>query len=681
MRQIVCFLLLAGILHSIDLQPYLYPHENSGMLNFTAFEVQNGTAKIVKISGQEAFLLLNDNIIYEKDQIKAILSEYYYKAFYPSKSDFEKLQSYFLSFNASRNSKTKFGPAEQTCLQYTFLLSHPCDSMPSCLKTASLLCALSGAQGCEADMLAVHILAYSKSLEKIRSGEKNFISAFNSVTPQTLSSYVPLMQDALASMKSGADEILKNKLRFPESSSCADCFGLCPEPKFDFSSLSSAQSMLSQMKEKAAMLATLDAVAEKIALSTKERQEFKKGEELAKIYAPKIEAAQASFGGLAASAIEAKKLVADSDFVSAANAFLEAEEALSKKLATRNFSDFDSALSSYYSSAKKLSSMINNSTLPYFEALAAQDEAGDLVIKAQWRVNKLSKSSVDAYNALAKKKNQLDASFSPPLSSSQYFSLASSYKNLSAEAKRYIEASKSFQDSIFGSGSKIGQAMVDGTLKTISGSIPISFKTRQSMARYVPMVIIAAIDLAILLLGIAFFVYVFYHFHKFFTSKLAISGWVVAFIGFIAVLVAGSVGIYSIIVNSDRAISFDNFEKALLSSDKAAILVDEATAPSGAIDAMRGCASQIRMQLEKMNKTAVSYFAGKSSCTIQEGNKSSTVSSCIESIPDLPVIELQYSPQVETPTFTTIVAKSAIFKGNQEYYSKKPLCDPANVLG
>ncbi|MEM4555073.1 MAG: hypothetical protein QXT25_04465 [Candidatus Anstonellaceae archaeon] len=676
------FVLAFAALLAADISTYLYPYENASSISYITFNSSFGTAKIATVAGQEILLLLNEDVVSDKEKIKSIISEYYTKTFYPSNSELERLYGLFSSFNSSRNSKDKlFGrPAEQTCIKEGIMLAHyPCSTQSECMMTATMLCTRMG-ELCDPRILAEPILNYSKAIQKLNQGEKEFLSAYSSFSPANFSSSVQAMQNALALMKSGADEVSKSILRFPENlSSCRDCLGLCPEPRFDFISFSEAQKMLEQMKKNAASFAKLESTAEKLASSTERRLAYKKGEEEVKIFEPKFRQAKSRFEGIAAWAVETKKLVADSDFVSAANEFLGIEEKLSQKIQLRNFTDFEKLLSSYSLAGNKLVSLVNNSTTAYQKARDAQDNASDLVILAQWRTNRLSSQSVQEYNILAQKKNQLDAKFTPPMTSQQYEALAAEYQKLSEDAKRYIDKSYSFQDSIFGAGSQMGHAMVEGTMDAISGIVPISFKTRQSIAKYAPLAIIVMIDFALLLLGIAMFVYAFYHFHRFFVSKVAISGWVLIFIGFLVVLVLGSVGLYSIIVNSDRAVSFEDFKRVLAGSKEVAIVTNEQGVPAEAVEAMRKCALQIQAELEAQNKTARKYFVS-STCTVSEGNKTRQEKDCLEHLPDIPIFDLHYSAENQPPSFTVVVAKSAIFKGNKEYYSKLP-CDPANVLG
>jgi len=256
----------------------------------------------------------------------------------------------------------------------------------------------------------------------------------------------------------------------------------------------------------------------------------------------------------------------------------------------------------------------------------------------------------------------------------------------------------SIQDSVFGVGNAIGRASVDGTVALASSMGPISFKTRQSMAKYVPPVVLAVIDLSILSVGLLAFVAVFYYFHRFFKSKLAISGWALLMLGFVFVLLIGSVGFYSIVLSTEKFATFTDFHGSLLASDRAAVIVEESGATSTGVTAMHGCADQITAQLSAMGKQTYKYYISGTKCTaitpkaVAAGSnntsatatayetKEKTAAECLDNIPDMPIFDLQHDSETKPPVFTTVVTKQAIFKGPDSYYGKKPMCDAANVI-
>ena len=675
-----------------SMAPYLYPGENASGVAITSFASANGTAKIVKVNGVETLLLLNDQIVEVKAQIGPLLTKYYTDTYYLSASDLSDLKKYETAFNASRNYKTKYGPVEKTCYTGgTFLSYKPCNDLATCMQTASLVCTITGSDGCMVDVLGTHILAYKKSIDKLNAADAKFQQAYSSFSTATAATSLNSIDEAFVSMKAAADEIMQSKLRFPETTTCRDCLGVCPEGHFDYASLTAGRAKVAALKAKVAPLVLLDTTISKLVISTAERVNFLAGEEKAAILAPKYAAAKAKYGGLKAQAVEARALVSDTNFVSVADNFLAKGDELEMDISKRDFSGFDSALSSYETSGRTLAGMLNNSTSAYRKAVEAEDNAGDSILRAQWRVNRLSKTSVDSYNALADKKNKLDAQLAPPMTSAQYTALAGKFDSLSADAQTYVAASESAQESVFDFGNAFSRATVDGAMTVASSITPVSFKTRQSFAKFVPPLVVAAVDLSILAIAVIVFAAVFYQFRHFFRSKLMISGWVLTLLGFTFLLLVGSVGFYSIVMSTEKFTSFTEFMGTIQSSSKVAVIVEESGASNEAIASMHACAEQVEAQIRALNKTTVKYYINSNKCTRyapkNSGNSTYDVTTglsasvCLDSIPDVPVFDLQYSKDNVAPAFTTVVTKQAIVKGNEAYYGKKPMCDIANVLG
>lgn len=688
--------LLSSSFAEFSMDPYLYSGESASSVSVVSFAAQGGTAKLYKVGGTETFLVLGDQIVSDKAQIGPLLTKHYMDTYYPSASEIAGLKAAADSFNASRNYKTKYGPVEQTCYSSgTFLSYKPCNDMATCMQTASLVCYVTGSDGCMVDVLASHILAYKKSIDKLNSAYSKFDLAYGLFSSATAASSLNSMDEAFIAMKSAADEIMQSKLRFPEATTCRDCLGICPEGHFDYASLTTGRNQVAALKAKVAPLVFLDTVVDKLAISTNERINFRAGEEKAVLLSPKYDAAKAKYGGLKAQAVEARALVSDTSFVSVADNFLAKGDELDMRISKRDFAGFDAALSSYESSGRSLAGMLNNSTAAYRLAINMQDDAGDDVLKAQWRVNRLSQVSVDSYNALAEKKNRLDANLTPPMASAQYISLSGKYASLSSDAQAYVAASASAQESVFGLGNAFSRTTVDGAMAVASSITPVSFKTRQSFAKFVPPLVMAAVDLSILAVAVIVFAAVFYHFRHFFRSKLMISGWVLTLLGFTFLLIVGSVGFYSIVMSTEKFTSFTEFMGTVSTSGSVAVIVEEGGAPSDAIASMRACADQVEQQAKLLGKPTIKYYINGNTCTrMLPGNLTNSTanttystttglsaSACLDSIPDVPVFDLQYAKENASPTFTTVVTKQAIMKGNEAYYSKKPMCDIANVLG
>ncbi len=693
-----CFALLFAVSFAAQFspEPYLYKGEDKSSITYVSFSSSNnGTAKIVKINGEEAFLLLNEQPLTGKAEITSLLQEYYNANYYPSQSDMAALRDYALAFNKSRNYISRYGPVEQVCLsgQGTGLDMRPCNDLASCMNTASLICSLYGAEGgCLVDVLGAYTLDYKKGIDKLNDAQAKFFTSYNTISPSTVTVSLAGMSDSFDAMTAAANGLMKSKLIFPETTYCADCLGRCPEPHFDYGSLKSGKEKAAELAEKVKPYAAFDAVVGRIYLSTQSRMTYKDNEEKALIFAPRYNAARDKFSALKAQAVEGKSLVADSQFVVAADSFLNKGDELEIKFEKREFEGFDAYLAGYEASGRALAAMINNSTSSYKTAFEASDDAGDSVLQAQWRVNRLSHDSVSAYNTLADRKNKLDAQFKPPMTSTQYVALAENYRKLATDSGAYSASQASLSDSVFGVGNTLSRASVDGTLVLAANFMPISFKTRQSFAKYVPPLFMAAIDLSILAVGLLAFVAVFYYFHGFFKNKLLVSGWVLTLLGFVFILLIGSVGFYSIVLSAEKYSSFSDFYAEVQSFDSVAIISEDSGISNAGVSAMHSCADQVASQLAAMGKKTYKYYISGTSCTQyipKNGTSNATAyetktlgaSACLDSVPNIPIVDLQYANENAVPTFTTVVTKQAIFRGNEDYYSKKPICDAANVLG
>jgi hypothetical protein len=714
--------LSCAVFAEFSMAPYLYPDEDASFVEAISFASPNGSATLYKVKGEESLILLDGKIVSDKAQISAILSKYYQDNHYLSSSELIELKGYADAFNDSRNAMVSIGtaryPAEKTCYgQGTFLSVKPCNDLATCTQTASLICTISGADGCMVDILAIHILDYKKGIDKLNEAYAKFSSAYTSFSPATAATSLGAIDEAFASMKTAADEVSQSKLRVPEKIPCNSectpshpekcCLGVCPEAHFNYASLASGRAKVATLKEKVAPLVLLDSTVDKVAIATSERIAFRAGEEKAVILAPKLDAAKAKYGGLKASAVEARALVSDANFASVADSFLSKSDELEMKLSTRSFDGFDSALSAYESSGRSLAAMLNNSTAAYRQAIAAQDNAQDSILMAQWRVNRLSKASVESYNSLAESLNKLNSQLAPPMSSDKYIALAGKFESLSSDAKAYVAASEGAQEAVFGIGNTFSRATVDGAMALASSITPVSFKTRQGFAKFVPPIMVAAVDLSILAAAVIIFGVVFFKFKPFFRSKLLVSGWILTLLAFTFILLIGSVGFYSIVMSTERFTSFSEFMGTIQPSGSVAIIIEEAGATASAIEGMRSCADSIEAQAKLLNKTAVKYYISNGKCTsftpkkadnrtnatnsTNSTNSTSVLaydvksgissSECLDGIPDVPIFDLQYAPENSAPSFTTVVTKQAIIKGNEEYYAKKPMCDIANVLG
>ena len=538
-------------------------------------------------------------------------------------------------------------------------------------------------------MLATDILGYVQDLAALDSAVASFQSAYSSMSPATANTSLQQMDSALSAMQAAAQNESGSNLMMGNPNTCPDCLGVCPNTNFNYSAITAAQGEISDLDTKIASFSLLSTTVSAIEYSTQQRMAYQQGEAQSAIYAPQYQAAEAKYGYLKGQAVQTLLIVADPNYVSSASAFLNKSDAIEAEISTRNFTDFESLLSGYENAGTALSALNVNATVAYNGTLAAQDKADDAILEAQWQVNGLSKDSVNSYNSLVAAKANLDGLFDPPMTTAQYLALSAKYQNLTSSADAFIASSSSYEGTVFDASNAFSRTAVDGVMVIIKGLMPTSFETRQLVGEFVPPLMVAAIDLAILAIVMVVLLVLFYKVRGLFRSKLAIVGWVILMLGLIFVLLLGSVGFYAVVLSTERFSSYSDFQNLLAPSPTAAIVVNEAGATNGAITAMRACAGQIASQLNASGKQATIYDLGASGkCAVMPGAANTTampgnqtISQCLDSIPDIPIFNLQYSSSNLVPAFTTVVTEQALVSGNQAYYSKAPLCDIAKVLG
>ena len=171
-----------------------------------------------------------------------------------SQGDIIILKTYADSFNQSRNYVTPFGPAEQYCwTSGTFLAYQPCNDMPTCTLTATLVCSVSG-QSCMIDVLAADILAYKNGVDHLNAAYSSFMSGYNGFGASSIEGPLHQMDISFDAMKAAADEVSQSKMRLPDQIPCpcggnpaACCIGRCPEARFNYTAIASGKSEISHI--------------------------------------------------------------------------------------------------------------------------------------------------------------------------------------------------------------------------------------------------------------------------------------------------------------------------------------------------------------------------------------------------------------------------------------------------
>lgn len=689
MRRLVLLVLLAiamaGVASSFDARAYLYDGENESMITTSDFSVGGVAYTIVSYNKVETFLLSDGQVISDAQTISGVIRNYQNNVLMPTKEEWAKIKSQVLSFNASRNYKTRFGPAEQVCLDALLVSMYPCDTLSKCTTTATMICAIDPSVLCPpADLLAVPILNYTNDVRTFDNRTKDFLALWNAFTPDNAQSSFKQMQNDISVLKTSAVSISKNPLRFPESGDvCRDCIGRCPATHLDVASLDNASASLAVFTARIGPIGTEGGRASQIAQATIDRQNYVKASALLAQWTPKWNSFKSTYGALSTKAATVSQYVADSEFTTSYSVFKARWADMETKLTTRDFTGVEATFSELSSAASKLNASINGSLEPYNATVDAQDRSKDLLSRARWKVNPNSKESVAGYNALATRKNSLDAQFKPPLTSVSYKALTANYSSLSSDIEKFLGSEQKVTDTVSSFGGQFGSASINGAFTLASAFTPLTYSTRNAAAPFIPPFVLVLTDLAIISVAVVMFVGVLLYFKSAFRNRIVLGLWMVGLFGFLFALGVGSVAIFAFVNSAASSGTYDEFLQQLPRSNAAYIAIDQAGATSSQISAMSSCADTVKGQMKSLfsKPSHVFTFSGKS-CAWVGGNQSSNqtlaTDSCFDKTVGSSVFVMKASNATHDPKFSTVYLSQVEVAGDEAYYKR---CEIGDVLG
>lgn len=692
-QSVLAFIaVLIGVSCAFNAAAYLYDGESTSMVTQTIITVQSGTYTLMTINGVDTFLLSESGEpLTDASSIASILTEHETSALMPSDAEWAAVKDKLLEFNRSRNYKTRFGPAEANCLQGTGLSFYPCETYATCMQTASLVCSLQPGSGCSPDLIATPILNYSLAVKALNTEMAAALKLHADLRADTASTTFSQMQIRITNIRSAATSIQKNILRFPESGDrCPEggfqgCIGLCPSAHFATAALDNASGALNAFSARAAPLEGVSALATSIATATRERLDFAATSAQALEWAPRWKAFKSKYEPLRVSASSLVPFVADPVFTDNYAVFNTKWTEMDQKIAKRDFNSIAAAYVAAEAAAAALNTSTKNALLPYNNALNAQNAASDALVQARWKTSSKISSAVAAYNALASRKNALDAQFKPPLTSAKYSALAGNYSALALDAQKYMDSQAQVSDTVSQVGSQFGAASVNGVFSLAAAVTPLSYSTRSSLAPIIPPFVLFLTDLAVVSVAVVMFVGVLVYFKGLFHNKAVLGLWMLGFFAFLFALGVGSIAIFAFVNSAASSGSFDEFLPNVMSSQASYVAIDQAGATPSQIASMSSCANFITAQVRKQfNKSAEIFtYSGKDckwlgkNTTANTANGTMTREQCFDKAVGSPIFALHAGTPID-PKFSSVYVKQVDITGNEATFTR---CEVGDVLG
>ncbi len=674
---ILAVLLLAQAASAFAPSDYLYPNETASSINSSGFMLNSAPYTMVKISGKDAFLLMDDELMQNASEIRAVLFQYYTATLYPTDSELSSIHSMLLAFNESRNAKTKYGYAEDVCVRSTGLTIRDCTDYFTCLQLGSLVCALQGSTGCDPELLATYTLEYNTNRKQLTSQYSEVEANFNAITQNNIDSKLAAIIARVPDLKNSSQKITKSKLMFPENfEDCPECIGICPLPPFNYTALDSAKSRMEALRTRLNPLTNVDSGSAAIAANTKARLDYKVNLHLGGYYSKELAAFRKANNATITDAVKAASMFTGSSFNTDVDAMLAKEQELNQRIADNNFTGMNESYDQYEAIVKRISIALPNITKVYKSAVDQKENASDLLIRAEWRVDKSDEDMVLKLSSLKQKQAQLDAKYVPPMPLASYGDMYDDYSSLTNYSSRLLsDASAARTNSLYILAAALAKNGVDSAIDLASMVTPITYQTRRNYASYVPTAMLAIIDFSLVCLSLVLFIWVVVTFRSVFRTRAVLFAWGAALIVFIALLAIGSAGFYYLVSKASETASFSDFMYAVNEQNDMAIMVYATTAPKSALPNMRACAQNVSAVANRLDKSATVYEMAGQNCTI--GNKTMSADDCWAMIRDVPLVQLKYSQASKTPQFYTVFEKTAVVTGDAEYMAR---CDIADVM-
>ena len=679
----ILLLLPIGLLYSFSPSDYFYPNETSSNVNYSSFFIDSKSYTLVEIKGEETFLLLNNETpINDSSEIKSILEEHYRKTIYPSDAELSEIYGLFKAFNDSRNTQTRFGPAEKTCRQSIGLeqaarIGLDATTLSGCIQLASLICSLQGSgSGCDVEMLATNTLEYNLNLIALDGAYAAIANAFENITFENIGSQLAVVKSNIPALRSAAGDLDESLLRFPEEGEeCDTCIGICPDIPFNYTSLNTGEARVSSLADSVAPIPSLSSLSSKLAENTNERIAYKGNKGLSESYLSEFNKIRND--AFIKNATDAQLVISDQTFNELLSSLLSKENEIKGNINSNNFAGMDDLLGKYRVLTGKVNDSLQNVTRPYRSALAAKKNASSLLIKAEWRLDRSDLALVRKFNSLKKTQESLDYSFAPPLTPAAYGNLTESYSSLANETQELVSSYKTAKDTLVEIGSFLGRNSVGGVFELVNSMYPITFSQRENYAPLVPSLLLLIADFSLISLATTAFIGSVVFFKGFFGRKIILAAWIIIFIGAVVVIGVVSIAFYLLINHASTQATFSDFSSILSDETKTAIVISTSHCSASGMQSISSCASSVKTALEGMNKSVSTYSLSDENCTIDGTPSNKTATKCMEEITDIPIVSLSCSETNKTPSFFVVYSKKAVISGDGAYLKK---CDIVQVL-
>ncbi|MEM4389688.1 MAG: hypothetical protein QXG98_03415 [Candidatus Micrarchaeia archaeon] len=695
-RSVILLLLLLQAVPAVVIEEYLYPGEKRSDIAITPLITSLGNYSLVKIRGNETFLIKNASFVLDTAEISNVLADHYLATIYPKEEELAELLALLKAFNDSRDGISTYGlRAESTCRMMTGMDRYPCYDRKTCVYACAATFQCGGASnqfaplfglgesfvnslvslGIALNQTDTNIELFVKNIQAINA-TKNYTQLLASnVTELLNASYFNLYQISFATRTIKDNPIQKD--------SNEGGFDYCPRSVTNLTILEvNLTNKVLALRDRTLPIASIPSIAARIHSSTLARQDYVRQVRVNEEYEAKYANVSARLQRIKASYANASRLLAIPEMGDEIE--LLQDKALEARgfIDVRNYSLADLSISQFHALAEGTESALENYTAIAAAILALQKDAGRALLKAEWELEVQNFLLREQLAELRSRKAELDDKLSLTIKPENASAFANAYREIIFEANDIVATKREQAHEVIVDTAVLAARSivmgVDGLAAALSP--PSSFEERKARRSMVLPAVIALADLLLIAAAAAAFTYLVVS-RRLYLNRQAAFLWTGIFVAFFFVIALASFSIHLFFQSQASSATLDAFLQELAEQPAVAVISDETNAWSPA--SVRHCARELSSVSEMLGKSVTRYLLIGEDCIITPIANGSAVNTTTKSIAECqaeigttPVLEVRQS-DINATTFHTFYETRMMVAGDEDYLLA---CDVAKVM-
>ncbi len=695
LRFALGLLLLFSIsLAAFDAADYLYPEEIEASITTEDFSMNGADYSIVRINGNENFLLKSGQPLTDEAEISTVIHDYYRETYLPSDEEIEELRDAITAFNESRNNGQKFkGKEEYSCRAVLFI-----EGRIKINSTVPLICDEDHEELCPyAAMLMYQYLAAFSEAPPVGSPDylvdpiKDFGFAsyridkrLSSISekldsagddPEQLKGALQEIRDSVPGIEDDILDLEDNLFGWNSKLSCdSEHWCLCPDIDLDQDALTEMDDLASSLLAKVGPYNDYSAVASAIHSGTNERLDYVEKESKATTYSYQFDSMDAASNESLSLGKQANLSVSNETLSENLARLNSLHLSIPANIESRDFSTTEEDIAEYKSLISTVRDTSTSLLAEYDDAAEAKSQTESIITLLETK--NLDPTSVVVLNGLINETEALNRKFlAGPLTLEELDQFEENYSMLSLKGTSLLTSEKQEPASVFLSMFRTlthnmnAQIADMGEQTDAFSASDVHDNPTMAFGLFSGSVFLSLFSLVLLLL-----LYILV------SSKSRVPGvrQVVGALFLCSILVLVSVSALTFIFLQDTATdaTFTEYLADFNERNASAIVVDSRNAPYSDAQSMDLCAKKLSNLLEESNRSwAIYSLTSETHCveSTPSGVSTLTTEECLSRIDGYESsIMVGYSETRQPMHFSIIYRNMAEIRADATYYDSCP---------